>query len=125
MLFQFLVTAEVSHSEGRFSTRDDLDQLITDAIEQANPGDLTGENDGEYTIDTWTVESYTAPKQPAQPRKKTPREIVQAIEKEIGIPVTRPPGPRESARLKLSGNMIEIPLNSEEKAEVPEDDVQF
>lgn len=72
MQFTFTVTAEVSRVQGKFATREDLAQQIQDELEGANPGDLTGENDGEYTVDTWDV-AWDVEEQPEPPRKQIKR----------------------------------------------------
>src|SRR4051794_27992275 len=55
MQFTFIVEVEVTRSEGKFATREELAQQLIDAIEQANPGDLTGDNEGQYTVDNFEV----------------------------------------------------------------------
>lgn len=56
MRFEFKVTAEVERYEGKFASRADLGDQIREAIEQADPGDLTGEAGGSYSITDWQVE---------------------------------------------------------------------
>lgn len=58
--FQFLVTVEVSRSEGKFASRDELGEQIKEAIEQSDPSQLTGDNEGQYNVDTWSVDEYDA-----------------------------------------------------------------
>lgn len=94
MKFQFLVTAEVSHVEGKFASRDDLEDKLTTELENSNPDSLTSDDEAEYTVDSWSVEPYTAPK-PERKTLKSRRQVVTAIETEIGIPITieKPPDP--------------------------------
>jgi hypothetical protein len=61
---QFLVTVEVSRTEGKFASREELIEMCKESIEQADPGSLSGENGGEYNVDTWTVDEYVEPKVP-------------------------------------------------------------
>ncbi len=67
--FEFLITAEVSRSEGKFATRDELREQLQEALESADPGTMSGENGGEYNVDNWNVEEYTPP---PKERKKFP-----------------------------------------------------
>lgn len=55
MKFTFVVEVEVSRTEGKFATRDELADQILEALDDANPGDMTGENDGQYAVDSWDV----------------------------------------------------------------------
>lgn len=56
MNFTFMVTVDVSRQQGKFASRDDISEKIKEALDDANPGDIEGENGGEYTVDTWEVE---------------------------------------------------------------------
>jgi hypothetical protein len=55
MRYVFLVTVEVERSEGKFATRDEIGEQIAEALTDADPGDLTGENGGAYTVTMWEV----------------------------------------------------------------------
>lgn len=56
MDFQFIVSASVERDEGKFASRDELAEQITDAILSADPGSLEGEAGGTYSVISWTVE---------------------------------------------------------------------
>lgn len=56
MIFEYKVRVEVNRIEGKFASREDLGSQISDELENANPSDLTGENDGQYEIVEWEVE---------------------------------------------------------------------
>jgi hypothetical protein len=62
MQFEFTVSAEVERSEGKFASRDELAEQILEAIDNANPGDLTGDAGGSYSVDTWDVNEVTVAK---------------------------------------------------------------
>jgi hypothetical protein len=53
--FTFEVEVEANRTEGKFATRDELAEQIQQAIEDANPNSLTGDNGGEYSVDSWEV----------------------------------------------------------------------
>jgi len=53
--FTFTVTVEVEKMAGPFASRDELADQIREAIEGADPGDLYGDNGGEYGVTTWDV----------------------------------------------------------------------
>lgn len=56
MEFRFTVYASVDRTEGKFSTRDDISGQLQEALEGADPGTITGENEGTYEVSDWTVE---------------------------------------------------------------------
>jgi hypothetical protein len=49
------VEVEVERTEGKFASRADLEDQVMDAIRDADPGSLTGENDGQYDVVSWEV----------------------------------------------------------------------
>jgi hypothetical protein len=57
--FSYTIDVEVDRSQGKFASRDELeDQLreaINDALESADPGTLEGEAGGEYETTSWEV----------------------------------------------------------------------
>jgi hypothetical protein len=55
MRWTFTVEIEVARDEGKFASRDELGEQILDAIESADPGNLEGENGGQYSVVEWTV----------------------------------------------------------------------
>lgn len=56
MQFTFTVTVEVSRTEGKFASRDELSDQLVEAIEAADPQSLEGDNGGQYETVSWTVE---------------------------------------------------------------------
>jgi hypothetical protein len=56
MRFTFTVDVEVERTEGKFASRDELAQQVSDALESADPGTLYGDNDGIYETTDWSVE---------------------------------------------------------------------
>jgi hypothetical protein len=59
--FQFLVTVEVSREQGKFAARDELATKIREALEEADPQQLEGDNEGQYNVDNWSVDDYDPP----------------------------------------------------------------
>ena len=55
MRFRFVVECEVERSEGKFASREDIGGQIQEELENADPGSLTGENDGTYDVVSWDV----------------------------------------------------------------------
>jgi hypothetical protein len=55
MDFHFTVHVTIERTEGKFATKDELQEQIIEALESANPGAITGENDGEYEVTDWEV----------------------------------------------------------------------
>ncbi len=60
MRFKFMVEVEVERTEGKFASREDLGGQLKEEIEGADPGSLTGENDGEYEVVSFEVEEVEA-----------------------------------------------------------------
>lgn len=56
MKFIFRVEVEVERLQGKFASRDELFEQVSEALSDANPNTITGENDGEYEVTTWEVE---------------------------------------------------------------------
>lgn len=55
MKFDFTVSVEVSRTQGKFASRDDIGEKIREALDDANPGDIEGDEGGEYNVDSWDV----------------------------------------------------------------------
>lgn len=55
MRYTFIVNVEVERAEGKFATRDEIGELITESLESADPAELQGENGGNYVVTTWEV----------------------------------------------------------------------
>lgn len=62
MRFTFVVEVEVERVEGRFASRDDIGEQLRAELEGADPGSITGENDGEYGVVSWDVDEQPQPK---------------------------------------------------------------
>jgi len=56
MRWQFTVEVEAQRDEGKFATRDELTDQIQEALENADPGQLDGDNGGVYSVHQWDVE---------------------------------------------------------------------
>jgi len=57
MDFRFVVSASVERTEGKFASRDELEQQLQEAIEGADPGSVSGDNGGEYEVTDWVVDA--------------------------------------------------------------------
>lgn len=68
MTFQFLVTVEVSRTQGKFATREELAEQIRAELEGADPGSLEGAEGGEYTVESFDVADHETPKRPRRRR---------------------------------------------------------
>jgi len=55
MEFEFKVRVSVERDEGLFASRADLGEQLEDALEEANPDSLEGENGGQYSVVEWEV----------------------------------------------------------------------
>lgn len=55
---QMMVTATVERTQGKFAARDELVEEIQQALDDANPGSISGvgaDADSEYEITDWEV----------------------------------------------------------------------
>lgn len=61
---KFLITleVEVSREQGKFASRDEIEEKITEAINDANPSTLDTDNEATYTIDSWEITDVSKPK---------------------------------------------------------------
>ena len=138
MRFDIVVGAELERSEGKFVSRDELRDQLIEALEEANPGDLMGENDGQYMVETWEVEEQEQPSaQELRRRKqlhtdrKTLRDVLErpsnADAKSIAIPrklLERLALPREdppAAPAEPPPHSINTPASPEELAAMAPD----
>lgn len=55
MRYRFIVEVEAEHETGKFESRDDIGAELSDVLETANPEEITGSNDGLYTLVEWSV----------------------------------------------------------------------
>jgi len=56
MQFQYIVTVEVERTQGKFASREEINEAITEALESADISSFEGENGGEYEVTDWSVE---------------------------------------------------------------------
>lgn len=56
-ILEFKVTIELEKSEGKFASKDELLDLMKEALEDADPGSISCENEGIYDTLTWDVEA--------------------------------------------------------------------
>lgn len=54
MLFTFQTTVEVDHTSGKFVSRDEISDEISEAIESADPGSIDV-SESEYETTVWEV----------------------------------------------------------------------
>ena len=62
MRFVFQVEVEVERTEGKFASRDEISEQITDALEAADYGQWEGDNGGQYETTDWSVSENPAVK---------------------------------------------------------------
>ena len=77
MRFTFHVSVEVNRQQGKFASREDIATELQQALDDANPGDLQVGDDGEYTVDDWTVDE-----QPQEKPKRKPKAVKTALDPE-------------------------------------------
>ena len=63
MQFEFTVSVEVERTQGKFASRDELEEQLAEALEGADPGQVEGGEGGEYEITTWEVSAAQTAKQ--------------------------------------------------------------
>jgi hypothetical protein len=57
MQFTFTVSVTVERTEGKFASRDEIEEAITEWLDAANEGSVEGENGGQYDVTDWSVEA--------------------------------------------------------------------
>lgn len=73
------VEVEVERASGPFASRDELEEqlleVVQEALDSADPGSLSGENEGEYETIVWEaeVQIQEQPKR-SRPKAKLPSE---------------------------------------------------
>jgi ABC-type phosphate/phosphonate transport system permease subunit len=63
--FTYLVEVEVERTEGKFASREEVEEQITDALESADPGSVDGigaDGDSSYEVISWDVQPQEQPK---------------------------------------------------------------
>jgi hypothetical protein len=71
MRFTFTVEVEVERTEGKFASRDEVAEQITDALDSANPGSVDGigaDGMSTYEVTDWSVEEQPQPKRARRPK---------------------------------------------------------
>lgn len=56
MIIKFTVEVELNHTQGKFASKEELAEQLKAEIEGADPGSVTGDNDGEYEVSSFNVE---------------------------------------------------------------------
>lgn len=69
MRFKFEIEIEVERTEGKFATRDEIQEQLQDELISADPGNLEGSEGGQYETREWSVNAVEIPK---PPRKAKP-----------------------------------------------------
>jgi hypothetical protein len=49
------IEVELTRIEGKFATKEELAEQIVTELESAEPGELEGENGGQYEVTSWEV----------------------------------------------------------------------
>lgn len=55
MRFRYTVDIEVERVQGKFASRDELGEQLEQALLDADPGSVEGENGGEYEVTGYEV----------------------------------------------------------------------
>lgn len=55
MIFEYTVTVEVAHAEGKFASRSEIGSQIEEALADADPAQLDGDDGGSYSVELWEV----------------------------------------------------------------------
>lgn len=56
MRFSFVVSVDVERQEGKFASRDEIGELIKNALEEADPQTYDTDNGGTYETSNWSVD---------------------------------------------------------------------
>ena len=62
MTMCFVVEVELTHTTGKFASKDELLEAIKTELENANPGSVDGDNGGEYEVANWFVDEHEEPR---------------------------------------------------------------
>lgn len=73
MYFVFTVQVEVERDTGKFASREELENLIAEALANADEGSWTGDDGGEYSTTTWDVQHDDAAFEEAERLSKRAR----------------------------------------------------
>lgn len=60
MRFTLIVDVEIEHEAGKFATRDEIGEQLEQAVADAEPGELEGDEGGQYVVTTWEVREQVA-----------------------------------------------------------------
>ena len=58
MKFEFTVSVEVERVQGKFAGKDEIEEAIQEALDDANPSTIGGvgaDGDSEYEVTDWSV----------------------------------------------------------------------
>lgn len=55
--FKFTVSVELEREQGKFMSRDEMEEQLLEALESADPGEISGGADGDssYSVTDWDV----------------------------------------------------------------------
>lgn len=55
--FTLQVEVEVQHVEGKFASRDEIAEKLSEELESMDPGTVSADDGGEYEVVSWTVQT--------------------------------------------------------------------
>lgn len=61
MKFKITLEVEVNRVQGKFASRDEIGELLQEAIQEADPSSLTTGEDAEYETVSWEVTEVEKP----------------------------------------------------------------
>lgn len=76
MRYTFLVEVEVEGTEGKFASRDEVEQELQTALEESDPGSVGGigsDGSSSYEVTSWEVSGQAQPRR--APRLRRPVEV--------------------------------------------------
>jgi hypothetical protein len=62
MIFTFRVDIEVNRDEGKFASREEISEQLAEALADADPGSVEGNEGGQYSVSSWEVNEEEQPK---------------------------------------------------------------
>lgn len=81
------VHAEVERTTGMFAGREEIEEQMAEAIENADYGQWSGDNGGEYETVEWEVEVQDPPKKPTKKERRA--ALVKQLAEWTGEPLEK------------------------------------
>lgn len=72
MDFKFEVSVSVERTQGKFASRDEIEEALQSELEGADPGSVEGSEGGEYEVQDWSVEAIDIKPAKGKAKAKNP-----------------------------------------------------